>query len=54
MGLTQRGLAEEFKVTPGAIAHWEKGVRRIPGPVERLIEIYEQAFQARRVANEKA
>lgn len=29
VGLTQRGLAELLRVSPGAIAHWEQG-RTIP------------------------
>lgn len=39
--LSQRDLAREFQVTPGAIAMWEKGSRPVPGPVQKLIEIYE-------------
>lgn len=41
LGMTQRRLAEELYVTAGAINHWEKGDRKIPGPVRKLIEIYE-------------
>lgn len=39
--LTQREMAEEFQVTHGAIGLWERGERTIPGPVLKLIEIYE-------------
>lgn len=39
--MTQRELAKEFRVAPGAIAQWETGDRTIPGPVLLLIEIYE-------------
>lgn len=42
LGLTQRQCAEEFKVTHGAIALWESGERLVPGPVLRLLEIYEE------------
>jgi predicted unusual protein kinase regulating ubiquinone biosynthesis (AarF/ABC1/UbiB family)/DNA-binding XRE family transcriptional regulator len=41
LGLTQRQLAQEFQVTHGAIALWESGKRSVPGPILRLIEIYE-------------
>ena len=39
---SQRDLAEEFKVSPGTIALWEQGDRSIPGPVIKLMEIYEK------------
>jgi DNA-binding transcriptional regulator YiaG len=39
--LTQTGLAKEFQVAQGAIAQWENGDRTIPGPVLKLIEVYE-------------
>ena len=42
LGLSQRELAKEFYVSPGAIAHWENGNRPISGPVLKLIEIYEK------------
>ncbi len=41
MGVSQRELAEEFNVAAGAIAQWESGARTVPGPVLRLIELYE-------------
>jgi transcriptional regulator with XRE-family HTH domain len=40
--LTQRELAREFGVTPGAVAQWESGDRRTPGPILRLVELYER------------
>lgn len=43
--LSQRELAAEFKVTGAAIAQWEGGKRPIPGPVLKLIEIYEESLQ---------
>ena len=42
LGWSQRKLARELRVTPGAVSQWESGRRAIPGPVKRLIEIYEQ------------
>ena len=44
LGFTQRQMADELKVTSGAIALWESGRRSIPGPVIRLIELYEYEF----------
>lgn len=41
-GWTQRKTAEEFYVSPGTIALWETGERRISGPALRLIEIFEK------------
>lgn len=45
LGYSQRDLAEEFQVTSGAIAHWESGSRPIPGPIVKLISIYESSFK---------
>ena len=42
MGFSQARLAEEWKVHSGTIALWETGQRSIPGPVEKLIQIYEE------------
>ena len=39
--VSQRDLANEFKVGHGAISFWESGRRTIPGPILKLIEIYE-------------
>lgn len=44
LGYSQKELAVEFQVTNGAIAHWETGVRPIPGPVKKLISIYEESL----------
>ena len=41
LDMSQRDFAKEFRVAQGAIAHWEAGNRTIPGPVLKLIEIYE-------------
>lgn len=41
LDLTQRELAREFGVAPNAVTQWELGDRTIPGPVLRLMDIYE-------------
>jgi transcriptional regulator with XRE-family HTH domain len=41
LGFSQRELAAEFGVAHGAVGLWETGERPIPGPVRRLLEIYE-------------
>jgi transcriptional regulator with XRE-family HTH domain len=47
MNLTQREMAEEFRVTHGAIGLWERGERTIPGPVLKLMELYEEKLKAK-------
>ena len=42
LGLTQRELATEFKVAHGAIASWESGNQTLPGPVIKLLDLYEE------------
>jgi predicted unusual protein kinase regulating ubiquinone biosynthesis (AarF/ABC1/UbiB family) len=42
LGLNQRELSREFNVTHGAVAGWESGKRTIPGPVLRLMDLYEE------------
>ncbi len=42
LGLSQRQLAAEFNVSPGAIANWESGTRPLPGSILRLVEMYEE------------
>jgi len=42
LGMSQRDLADEWKVSPAAIAKWELGTNPMPGPVRKLLEIYEQ------------
>ncbi len=41
LGLSQREMAEEFGVSAAAIALWENRRRPIPGPVLKLMELYE-------------
>src|SRR5690349_20657108 len=45
MGVSQRELADEFHVAAGAIAQWESGARTVPGPVLRLLELYESELE---------
>ncbi len=40
-GWSQKDIAEEFRVTPGAVGLWEAGIRKMSGPITKLIEIYE-------------
>ncbi len=42
LGMTQRELAAEFNVANGAVAGWETGHRALPGPVRRLLDLYER------------
>lgn len=42
IGFSQAQLAKEWNVSPGTIALWETGRRKIPGPVKKLIEIYKK------------
>jgi transcriptional regulator with XRE-family HTH domain len=41
LGLTQRELATQFGVAASAVAQWETGTHTVPGPVLRLVELYE-------------
>ena len=47
LNMTQRRFATEFYVSSGAVALWENGDRAIPGPVRKLIEIYEKLLSNR-------
>lgn len=42
LNLSQREMAKQFGVVHGAVALWENGQRTIPGPVLRLMDIYEE------------
>lgn len=48
LGLSQRDLAQEFQVSSGAIALWEKGSRPVPGPILKLLDLYEESGEASR------
>ena len=41
LGLSQREMAAELSVAHGAVGLWESGARPVPGPVRRLIALYE-------------
>jgi|GEM_PF-241681 len=41
LGLSQREMAAELSVAHGAVGLWESGARPVPGPVLRLIALYE-------------
>jgi predicted unusual protein kinase regulating ubiquinone biosynthesis (AarF/ABC1/UbiB family) len=41
LGFSQREMAVELKVAHGAIGLWESGARTIPGPVLKLMELFE-------------
>jgi predicted unusual protein kinase regulating ubiquinone biosynthesis (AarF/ABC1/UbiB family) len=42
LGFSQRAMAEELGVVHGAVGLWETEKRKIPGPVLKLIELYER------------
>jgi transcriptional regulator with XRE-family HTH domain len=42
LGLSQRDMAAELDVAHGAVGLWESGARPLPGPVMRLLSLYEQ------------
>jgi predicted unusual protein kinase regulating ubiquinone biosynthesis (AarF/ABC1/UbiB family)/DNA-binding XRE family transcriptional regulator len=42
LGFNQREMATDFGVAHGAIGQWETGARPIPGPVRKLVELYEE------------
>ncbi|MEO8213695.1 MAG: helix-turn-helix domain-containing protein, partial [Myxococcales bacterium] len=41
LGLSQRDMAAELGVAHGAVGLWESGARPLPGPVLRLLSLYE-------------
>lgn len=42
LGLSQRELASELLVAPSSVAQWESNTHAVPGPVVRLLELYEE------------
>lgn len=42
LGFSQREMAAELGVAHGAVGLWESGARPLPGPVKKLIAIYEE------------
>jgi transcriptional regulator with XRE-family HTH domain len=45
LGFSQRELAKEFDVSPAAVALWENGSRPVPGPVRKLLDLYESSVE---------
>src|SRR5678815_4125993 len=45
--MTQRALAAELRVSPGAVAHWELGTHPVPGPVALLLDACEAELGTR-------
>ncbi len=45
-GWSQKELAEQFRVSPGAVGLWETEERKVSGPVTLLIEIFEERAKA--------
>lgn len=41
LGWTQQGLAERLGVTVRAVRYYEAGSRKVPGPVARLLAVWE-------------
>lgn len=48
MNMTVRELAQEFNVAHSSISHWENGEHSIPGPVLKLMDIYERNLGKRK------
>jgi predicted unusual protein kinase regulating ubiquinone biosynthesis (AarF/ABC1/UbiB family)/DNA-binding XRE family transcriptional regulator len=46
LGLSQQELANEFKVTYGAVGSWESGAQEISVAALRLLEIYEESYKS--------
>lgn len=42
LGLSQREIAAELDVAHGTVGLWESGARPVPGPVLRLLSLYEE------------
>lgn len=42
LGFSQREMAAELRVAHGAVGLWESGARPIPGPVLKLMELFEE------------
>lgn len=42
LGYSQRDLADEFQVSHAAVGLWESGKRAVPGPVQKLMDLYEK------------
>jgi len=47
LGFSQREMAAELKVAHGAVGLWESSARPIPGPVLKLMELFEEELGTR-------
>ena len=48
MNMTVRELAQEFNVAFSSISQWENGEHSIPGPVLKLMDIYEERLSKKK------
>lgn len=46
--MTVREIAMEFMVARSSISQWESGSHSIPGPVLKLMEIYEEKLEKKK------
>lgn len=53
LGLTQSQLAEKLGVSSKAVQSWEQGWRPVPGPVEKLMEIFSKESGTGRIGKLK-
>ncbi len=54
LGLTQAQLAERLGVTQNTVARWEVGLRGIPEPTARLIELIAKEVKAKKPTKRKS
>lgn len=54
LGLSQREFAKELGVAPSALAQWETERRALPGPIARLLTIYEEQLRIERPSDNDA
>lgn len=47
LGKSQRQFAEEINVTNASISMWESNKRKVPGSIQKLIQIYEKRLEAK-------
>ncbi len=53
LGLSQRDLAQRFKVQHAAVSQWESGKRKVSGPIIVLLEMMESDLQEGRLEKRK-
>jgi predicted unusual protein kinase regulating ubiquinone biosynthesis (AarF/ABC1/UbiB family) len=44
--MSQAEMAAEFQVHRGAVANWETGMRKVPGPILKLMDLYEESLSS--------